>query len=87
MTEGLDRVFATIISRKGADPERSYTASLLAGPIDKCARKFAEEAIEAVIAAVARTSRSSCRNLPTYFTIWRYCGQQAASHPTRSMPC
>src|SRR5580658_5756948 len=54
MTEGLDRVFATIISRKGADPERSYTASLLAGPIDKCARKFAEEAIEAVIAAVGK---------------------------------
>jgi phosphoribosyl-ATP pyrophosphohydrolase len=57
MTEGLDRLFATIISRKDADPDRSYTARLLAGPIDKCARKFGEEAIEAVIAAMGKDKR------------------------------
>jgi len=54
MNEGLDRLFAIIASRKGGDPDRSYTAKLLAGPIDKCARKFAEEAIEAVIAATRK---------------------------------
>ncbi|HEY4077700.1 MAG TPA: phosphoribosyl-ATP diphosphatase [Rhizomicrobium sp.] len=49
---GLDKLFATIDARKGADPSQSYTAKLLAGGVEKCARKFGEEAIETVIAAV-----------------------------------
>jgi phosphoribosyl-ATP pyrophosphohydrolase len=52
MSDALDRLFATIAARKGADPSRSYTASLLAKGMDKCARKFGEEAVETVIAAV-----------------------------------
>jgi phosphoribosyl-ATP pyrophosphohydrolase len=52
MSDALDRLFATIAARKGADPSQSYTASLLAKGVDKCARKFGEEAVEAVIAAV-----------------------------------
>lgn len=48
----LDRLEATILSRKGADPDTSWTAKLLAKGPDKCAEKFGEEAIEAVIAAV-----------------------------------
>jgi phosphoribosyl-ATP pyrophosphohydrolase len=47
----LDRLSATIASRKGADPESSYTARLLASGAHKCARKFGEEAVEAIIAA------------------------------------
>ena len=47
----LERLAATIESRKGANPESSYTAKLLAGGIDRPAKKFGEEAIEAVIAA------------------------------------
>ncbi|HEY9233697.1 MULTISPECIES: phosphoribosyl-ATP diphosphatase [Phenylobacterium] len=47
----LERLAATIESRKGADPESSYTAKLLAGGIDRPAKKFGEEAVEAVIAA------------------------------------
>ena len=48
----LDRLAATIASRKGADPESSWTAKLLAKGPEKCAEKFGEEAIEAVIEAV-----------------------------------
>jgi phosphoribosyl-ATP pyrophosphohydrolase len=54
MSNGLDRLFATIAARKGADPKSSYTAKLLAEGIEKCAKKFGEEATETVIAAVAR---------------------------------
>ena len=54
MSEGLDRLFATIASRKGADPKSSYTAKLLAEGVEKCAKKFGEEATEAVIAATLR---------------------------------
>lgn len=42
----------TILSRKGADPESSWTAKLLAKGPEKCAEKFGEESIEAIIAAV-----------------------------------
>ncbi|HVW74148.1 MAG TPA: phosphoribosyl-ATP diphosphatase [Rhizomicrobium sp.] len=54
MTEGLDRLFATIAAREGADPAQSYTAKLLAAGVEKCARKFGEEAIETVIAAIQK---------------------------------
>ncbi|UWQ31600.1 phosphoribosyl-ATP diphosphatase [Leisingera sp. M527] len=42
----------TILSRKGSDPEASWTARLLAKGPEKCAEKFGEEAIEAIIEAV-----------------------------------
>jgi phosphoribosyl-ATP pyrophosphohydrolase len=48
----LDRLAATIAARKGADPETSWTAKLLAKGTDKCAEKFGEEAVEAIIEAV-----------------------------------
>ena len=48
----LDRLAATIISRKSADPETSWTAKLLSHGPEKCAEKFGEEAIEAIIEAV-----------------------------------
>ena len=48
----LDRLAATIQSRKGADPESSWTAKLLAKGPEKCAEKFGEEAVEAIIEAV-----------------------------------
>ena len=43
---------ATIEQRKGADPDTSWTARLLARGPEAAARKFAEEAVEAVIEAV-----------------------------------
>lgn len=49
---GLTRLAATIEARKGADPETSWTAKLLAKGPEKCAEKFGEEAVEAIIEAV-----------------------------------
>jgi len=48
----LDRLAATIEARKGADPESSWTARLLSQGPEKCAEKFGEEAVEAIIEAV-----------------------------------
>ncbi|MBA3908741.1 MAG: phosphoribosyl-ATP diphosphatase [Rhodobacter sp.] len=48
----LERLAATIAARKGADPESSWTAKLLAKGPEKCAEKFGEEAVEAIIEAV-----------------------------------
>ena len=42
----------TIAARKAADPDSSSTAKLLAQGPEKCAEKFGEEAIEAIIEAV-----------------------------------
>jgi phosphoribosyl-ATP pyrophosphohydrolase len=48
----LDRLAATIAARRGADPATSWTAQLLAKGPEKCAEKFGEEAVEAIIEAV-----------------------------------
>ena len=48
----LERLAATIDSRRGADPSSSWTAQLLAKGPEKCAEKFGEEAVEAIIEAV-----------------------------------
>jgi phosphoribosyl-ATP pyrophosphohydrolase len=41
-------------TRAAASPEDSYTARLLSGGIDRAAKKLGEEAVEAVIAAIAK---------------------------------
>lgn len=48
----LERLAATVESRRGADPESSWTAKLLSRGPEKCAEKFGEEAVEAIIEAV-----------------------------------
>jgi phosphoribosyl-ATP pyrophosphohydrolase len=48
----LERLAATIAARAEADPDGSWTARLLARGPEKCAEKFGEEAVEAVIEAV-----------------------------------
>ncbi len=52
MSDMLERLARTIAARKGADPDSSWTAKLLAEGPEKCAEKFGEEAVEAVIEAV-----------------------------------
>ncbi|MEM8789423.1 MAG: phosphoribosyl-ATP diphosphatase [Pseudomonadota bacterium] len=52
MSDTLTRLAATIAARAGDDPDVSYTASLLARGTGACARKFGEEAVEAVVAAL-----------------------------------
>ena len=48
----LARLAATIEARRGADPDESWTARLLSKGPERCAEKFGEEAVEAVIEAV-----------------------------------
>ena len=52
-SETLGRLAATIAARKGADPATSWTAKLLSEGPERCAKKFGEEAVETVIAAVS----------------------------------
>ena len=52
MSAVLERLWATIEARRGAAPDESWTASLLAKGPHKCAEKFGEEAVEAIIEAV-----------------------------------
>ena len=48
----LEDLVETINSRANADPSESWTAKLLAQGPEKCAEKFGEEAVEAIIEAV-----------------------------------
>ncbi|WP_104017516.1 phosphoribosyl-ATP diphosphatase [Roseovarius nitratireducens] len=48
----LDDLARIIADRAGADPSDSWTAKLLAKGPEKCAEKFGEEAVEAIIEAV-----------------------------------
>lgn len=52
MTDALTRLAETIDARKSADPDASWTARLLSSGPEKAAKKFGEEAMEAVIEAV-----------------------------------
>ena len=52
MTHPLDRLAAEVAARRGADPDQSWTARILARGPDFAARKFGEEAVEAVVEAV-----------------------------------
>ncbi len=51
MANVLTRLARTIESRKGADEKNSYAAKLFARGPEKCAEKFGEEAVEAIIEA------------------------------------
>jgi phosphoribosyl-ATP pyrophosphohydrolase len=51
-TGTLERLAATIAARRSESADKSYTRQLLdAGP-ERCARKFGEEAVETIIAAL-----------------------------------
>jgi phosphoribosyl-ATP pyrophosphohydrolase len=50
--EVLDRLWRVIRSRRGGNPQDSYTARLLARGRAKIAQKLGEEAVEAVIEGV-----------------------------------
>ncbi len=51
----LDELFTVIKSRKGADPEVSYTAQIFEGGVEMMARKIGEEATEVIVAALRET--------------------------------
>jgi phosphoribosyl-ATP pyrophosphohydrolase len=48
----VERLYAVIDSRKGADPDTSYTARLFSRGRQQIAKKLGEEAVEAVIEGV-----------------------------------
>ena len=48
----LTELYDLICTRKSTEPDSSWTAQLLAKGPEKCAEKFGEEAIEAIIEAV-----------------------------------
>ena len=49
----LDDLYSAIASRKGGNPEDSYTASLFEKGLSKIAQKVGEEAVETVIDGVS----------------------------------
>ena len=51
--ETLATLMRVIEERRASDAETSYTKSLLEAGPERCAKKFGEEAVEAVIAAVS----------------------------------
>ena len=49
----IDRLWSVVLARRDGDPATSHSARLLSRGITKVAQKFGEEAVEAVIEAVA----------------------------------
>lgn len=54
MTFSLADLNTRVAERANASPDESYTAKLLRDGIDRCARKFGEEAVELIVASVSR---------------------------------
>ena len=74
----LDALFATVESRRGADPASSWTARLLAGGVPAVAKKTGEEAVEAILAAMAEDpdalAAESADLLSHLLVLWAACG-------------
>ncbi|HET8726271.1 MAG TPA: phosphoribosyl-ATP diphosphatase [Alphaproteobacteria bacterium] len=77
-SEVLDRLYALIASRRGGDPETSYTAKLFARGRPKMAQKVGEEAVEAVIEAMqgdrAKLTEESADLLYHLLVLWADVG-------------
>ena len=54
MTDTLERLYKIIEGRRGNNPETSYIAKRLQQGTHKIAQKVGEEAVETVIAAIAK---------------------------------
>jgi phosphoribosyl-ATP pyrophosphohydrolase len=54
VTDTLRQLESTIAARRSADADTSYVARLNTGGVPMIARKFGEEAVEAVVAALAQ---------------------------------
>ena len=53
MTFSLADLNDRITERASTSPDESYTARLLRDGLDRCARKFGEEAVELIVSAVS----------------------------------
>ncbi|HEY1631142.1 MAG TPA: phosphoribosyl-ATP diphosphatase [Rhizomicrobium sp.] len=74
----IDRLFAVIQSRKGADPQSSYTAKLFGQGTLKIAKKLGEEGVETALAAVGQDKdcliAESADLLYHLLVLWSACG-------------
>ncbi len=74
----LERLFATVEARRGADPDGSYTARLLAKGPAAVAKKVGEEAVETVLEAMqARPDRLAAESADLLYhllVLWAACG-------------
>jgi phosphoribosyl-ATP pyrophosphohydrolase len=74
----LDRLWQIILSRRGADPQTSYTARLFTRGRAKIAQKLGEEAVEAVIEGVTDNRSAlvgeSADLLYHLFVLWAAAG-------------
>ena len=57
----LDVLAKDIATKAFSSPESSYTAMLLAKGVEKCAKKFGEEAVELALAAVQNKREDTTR--------------------------
>ena len=78
----IDRLFAIIEDRQGADPEESYTAKLFARGRAKIAQKTGEEAVETIIAAMSgdpeEVAKESADLLYHLLVLWSELGVRPA---------
>jgi phosphoribosyl-ATP pyrophosphohydrolase len=74
----LEKLFATVAARRGSDPTKSYTAKLLSEGVERCAKKFGEEAVETVLASVGGSKPAlvseSADVLYHLMVLWAACG-------------
>ena len=77
MSDTLERLARTIASRKGADPEQSYVARLLAADEDAVLKKIGEEATETVLAAKSGDRAQLVRETAD---LWFHCLILLARH-------
>ncbi len=56
-TEILDQLYALMLARRSADPEKSYIAKRMKQGTAKIAQKVGEEAVETVIAAMQNNKK------------------------------
>jgi phosphoribosyl-ATP pyrophosphohydrolase len=54
----LAKLAALVYSRRGDNSGKSYTSQLLTAGTERCAKKFGEEAVEAVIAALSQDDKA-----------------------------
>ena len=59
MSFTLENLDQRIAARMGASPDESYTAKLLKDGVERCAKKFGEEAAEIIIAAVTKDRKGT----------------------------
>jgi phosphoribosyl-ATP pyrophosphohydrolase len=79
----LDRLYFVIDSRKGADPNTSYTARLFARGRQQIAKKLGEEAVEALIEGIRgdkpKLVGESADMLYHLLTLWASVGVEPAA--------